>query len=67
MIKNGTFAAYHHWTQHLAFPDDLESYLQVNATASKVQKTSRGWKPVGWVYLGSGRPFVPISSTQTKK
>ena len=56
----GTLAAYHHWTQLIAFPVDLEFYLSVNPTASKIVKTSRGWKPVGWKYLGNSKPYVPV-------
>jgi len=59
-IQNGTLAAYHSWTHRLVIPDNLEFYLAVNCSASKVIKTSRGWKPVGWEYTGMTRPYVPV-------
>ena len=59
-VQNGTLGAYHHWTHRLVIPSNLEFYLEVNSSASKVIKTSRGWKPVGWEYLGSSRPYLPV-------
>lgn len=59
-VPNGTRAAYHHWSQRLAFPENLEFYLKTTASANEVIKTSRGWKPVGWEYLGNSKPYVPV-------
>jgi hypothetical protein len=56
----GTRAAYFHWSQRLAFPDNLEYFLLTTPSASEVIKKSKGWKPVGWEYQGSSRPFVPV-------